>query len=128
MTANACAHSSFGKRWLILILFFCVSAEAQIANSMRGILGEGVLGESGNNVVLVNSTGLKVVRVKINDRTYEDIENKADKILVNVSPKKHHMELFFKGGAHIDWPGFNFYGIHEIIFTLAGNRVVANPK
>jgi hypothetical protein len=92
---------------------------------------EGIVGESGNNVILVNGTGLKITRVVIGERTYEDvqIQSKADKILINVSPRHHHMEIFFRGGAHFDWPDFDFRNVREIVFDLAaGNRVVANPK
>jgi hypothetical protein len=105
-------------QWLLILI---------IATS---IFGEGFIGESGNNVVLVNATGLKITRIIIGERTYEDVEiqNKADKILVNVTPKKHHLELYFRGGAHIDWPRFDFANVHEIVFDLAGNRVVAHPK
>lgn len=93
-----------------------------------GIFGEGFIGASGNNVVLVNSTGLKIVRVIIGEKTYEDIATKADKLLVSVSPHRHHLELIFRGGTRIDWQHFDFAGVHEIVFDLVGNRVSAHPK
>lgn len=92
------------------------------------IFGEGLVGSSGNNVVLVNATGLKIVRVIIGDRTYEDIENKQDKLLVSVTPRKHHLELIFRGGTHIDWAHFDFAHVHQITFEIIGNRVSAYPK
>lgn len=95
---------------------------------MPGIFGEGILGSSANSVILVNATGLKIVRIIISERTYEDVETKADKILVSVSPKKHHMELIFKGGTRIDWRNFDFAGVHKITFDLEGNRVSAHPQ
>lgn len=98
------------------------------ATSIEGIFGQGVIGESANNVLLINSTGLKIVRVIISDRTYEDIENRQDKLLVHVSPRKHHLEIVLRGGARIDWPSFDFRGVHEIIFDLVGNRIAAHPK
>lgn len=99
-----------------------------MAATLPGIFGEGILGSSANNVILVNATGLKIVRVIVGDRTYEDIANKADKILIQVTPRKHHMELFFRGGAHIDWLHFDFAHVHQVTFELIGNRVSAFPK
>lgn len=99
-----------------------------IAATLPGILGEGILGTSTNNVILVNNTGLKVVRVIIGDKTYEDIATKADKVLVSVTPKKHHLELIFRGGTHIDWFNFDFRDVHQITFDLVGNRVSAHIK
>jgi hypothetical protein len=130
MTANGSGHSSFGNLWLVLLLLLTLpAANAQVTQSVsKGIFGEGVLGESGNNVVLVNSTGLKITRVVIGERTYEDIANKQDRVFINVSPKRHNMEVYFRGGAHIDWPHFSFYNVREIVFTLSGNHVVANPR
>lgn len=93
-----------------------------------GIFGEGFIGSSGNTVVLVNATGLKVIRVVIADRTYEDLATKADKVMVTVTPKRHNMELVFRGGTHIDWPRFDFADIHQITFELIGNRVSAQVK
>lgn len=98
------------------------------AAGIAGIFGEGILGTSANSVILVNGTGLKIIRVVISGRTYEDVTYKGDKILVTVTPKKHHMELFFRGGAHIDWFNFDFRDIHQITFELVGNRISAFPK
>ena len=101
-----------------------------IATTLPGIFGEGILGTSSNNVILINGTGLKVVRIIVGDRTYEDVASthKGDKILISVTPTKHHLELFFRGGAHIDWFNFDFRDIHQITFDLVGNRVSAHPK
>jgi hypothetical protein len=99
-----------------------------IAAGIPGIFGEGILGTSINNVILINATGLKIIRVIIADRTYEDIATKADKILISVTPKKHHLELVFRGGSRIDWYNFDFHDIHQITFDLVGNKVSAHPK
>lgn len=98
------------------------------AAAIPGIFGEGILGTSTNSVILINNTGLKIVRVIIGDRTYEDIATKAGKVLVSVTPKKHHLELVFRGGTHIDWFNFDFHDVHQITFDLVGNRVSAHPK
>lgn len=99
-----------------------------IAATLPGIFGEGFVGSSGNTVVLVNATGLKVIRVVIADKTYEDLATKNDKVLISVTPKKHNMELVFRGGTHIDWPHFDFRDIHQITFELIGNRISAYTK
>lgn len=105
-----------------------ITAKWILILASTGIFGEGILGTSSNNVILINATGLKIVRVMVGDRTYEDIATKADKILISVTPRKHHLELFFRGGAHIDWFNFDFHNVHQITFDLVGNRVSANPK
>lgn len=100
-----------------------------VATTLPGIFGEGIIGTQSNNVILINSTGLKVVRVMVGDRTYEDATfSKTDKIFISVTPKKHHLELFFRGGVHIDWFNFDFKDVHQITFDLIGNRVSAHPK
>lgn len=99
-----------------------------IATGLPVIFGEGIIGTQANSVVLVNATGLKIIRVIISDRTYEDLATKADKVLVSVTPRKHNMELIFRGGTHIDWRNFDFSGVHEITFELSGSRVSAHPK
>ena len=98
------------------------------ATGLSGIFGEGILGDSSNSVILVNATGLKIVRVIVGDRTYEDVESNKGKVLITVSPKKHHLELVFRGGTHIDWQNFDFKDVHQITFDLVGNRVSAHPK
>lgn len=76
----------------------------------------GILGLSTNNVLMVNETGIKMVRIVIDKRTFEEVSGKVDEILVNVTPQKHDMVIYFKGGGHVDWPQFDFEGIHEVIF------------
>lgn len=93
-----------------------------------GIFGEGIVGESSNNVILLNHTGLKIARVTIGERRYEDPADRQDKIFVSVTPRKHRMELLFRGGVLIDWPSFDFHNVHEIVFDLEGNHVSAHPR
>jgi hypothetical protein len=117
-------HSGLAKRALSML----VAGALPIIPGGTGIFGEGIIGQSSNSVILVNATGLKVVKVMIGDKAYEDIANKADKIFISVTPKRHHMELFFRGGVHIDWQNFDFRDVHQIVFDLVGNRVSAHPK
>lgn len=77
---------------------------------------------------MINQTGLKIVRIEIDDRRFEEVSGKADEILVSVTPKKHNMILVFKGGAHIDWPAFDFRGVHEIIFYRVHYEIRARSE
>lgn len=76
----------------------------------------GILGLSTNNVLMVNETGLKIVRIQIDKRTFEEVSGKVDEILVSVTPQKHDMVIFFKGGGSVKWPAFDFEDVHEVIF------------
>lgn len=107
-------------QWLLILT---------VATTLPGIFGEGILGTSSNSIILINATGLKIIRITVGDKTYEDVATQGkDKILISVTPRKHHMELFFRGGVHIDWFNFDFRDIHQITFDLVGNRVSAHPK
>lgn len=92
------------------------------------LLSYGIEGTDGNTVVLVNETGLKIVRIVIGQKVLEDVDNKTDKILVEVTPGLHNMELVFRGGSHIDWADFDFRGVHKVIFQLVGHKVLAKPQ
>lgn len=90
------------------------------------ILIAAVIGLSTDNVILINHTGLKIVRIQIGDRKLEEVNTKVEQFLVVVTPEKHDMRLTFKGGAHIDWPDFDFKGIHQIIFERVKNKINAH--
>lgn len=75
-----------------------------------------MLGLSSNNVLMVNQTGLKIVRIEIDGRRFEEVNDKLDQILIRVTPEKHDMIVVFKGGADIRWPAFDFKNVHEVIF------------
>lgn len=75
-----------------------------------------MLGLSTNNVLMLNETGLKIVRIEISGRRFEEVTGKVDEILVHVSPEKHDMKIVFKGGGTVSWPEFDFKGVHEVIF------------
>lgn len=76
----------------------------------------GILGLSTNNVLLINKTGLKIVRIEIAGRRFEEVTSKVDEILIRVTPEKHDMLIVFKGGADVRWPAFDFKNVHEVIF------------
>lgn len=84
------------------------------------------LGVSLNNVILINHTGLKIVRIEIGDLKLEDVNNKSDQILVSVTPEKHDMHLVFKGGSKIDWADFDFKGVHRIVFERVKDKINAH--
>lgn len=76
----------------------------------------GILGLSTNNVLMVNQTGVKIVRIEIDGRKFEEVNSKVDQILINVTPTKHDMVIYFKGGGDVRWPAFDFKGVHEVVF------------
>lgn len=84
-----------------------------------------LFGISTNNVILINHTGLKVVRIEIGDKKIEEINDKLEQIVVNVTPEKHNLIVVFKGGGRMNWPNFDFHGIHQITFERIGNRIRA---
>ena len=87
-----------------------------------------ILGIGEHSVILVNHTGLKIVRIEIGDRKFEDVNNKYDEILIDVIPEKHNMRIVFRGGGHIDWTNFDFRGIHEIIFERVDHSIRAHRE
>lgn len=89
-----------------------------------------VAGISGNDVIFTNRTGLPIARILIGDRTLQgDVGgNVHDKILVAVTPHKHHLLIIFRGGAGVDFPHFQFKGVHEIIFVRHENKIEAHVQ
>jgi hypothetical protein len=83
--------------------------------SFAGLIG----GLADTDVILVNETGLDIARLEIDARNLHEMKN-HDKILVSVTPKRHHLHLVFRGGGDIDWPRFDFIGVHEIFFERDG--------
>ena len=79
------------------------------------------------DVIMVNDTGVPIVRIQINHRTFEDGKgvSRHNKILVSISPDKHQLKLIFRGGAEVNWPRFNFEGVHEIFFERTRNKIQA---
>lgn len=97
-------------------------------NSIIAALGFGavVAGQSENDIVLENHTGLPIVRILIGERRLEDGGGiGSGKILVSVSPHRHHLEVVFRGGADVQWPHFDFKGVHAIIFERHNNKIDA---
>jgi hypothetical protein len=90
--------------------------------------GRIIRGHSQEDVILANDTGLPIARIEINSMHYEGSggANVSDKILISVTPVKHNLRLIFRGGANVDWPKFDFRGVHEIIFERSGNQINAH--
>lgn len=82
---------------------------------LAGLVG----GLADTDVILVNDTGLDIASVKIDDRNLHEMKV-HDKILISETPRAHHIHLLFRGGGDIDWPHFNFAGVHEIFFERDG--------
>lgn len=81
-------------------------------------------GFSEADVILVNDTGLQVARVEIDERKIEAIDH-YNKLLIAVTPVKHHLRVVFRGGADVDWKHLDFQGVHEIIFERVKNKIQA---
>lgn len=85
-----------------------------------------------HNVLIANETGLLIARIEIDDKRLEKGSGAGgggtDKILIKVSPEKHHLRVVFVGGADVDWHDFDFKGVHEIAFTRAGNKIEARVE
>lgn len=82
-------------------------------------------GLSDSDIILVNHTGLYIARIEIGKLRIDEV--KADeKILVSVTPTRHHVRLVFRGGADVDWPRFDFRGVHEIFFERIQNHIDAH--
>lgn len=84
-------------------------------------------GLSKNDVIIANETGLEVARLEIDGRRLEAgvTGNVAQKILVEVSPARHHFKVVFRGGSDVDWPHLDFGGIHEIFLERRANHIDA---
>lgn len=84
-------------------------------------------GTSENDVIFTNKTGLPIARIVIGDRTLQGDSGTTvnGRILVAVSPHKHHLLVVFRGGADVSWSHLNFRGIHEIIFERHGAKIDA---
>ena len=76
-------------------------------------------GLTDQDIILANETGLDIASVYIDARNLHEMKPN-DKILVTVTPTHHNLKLVFRGGADIDWPRFNFQGVHEIWFERDG--------
>lgn len=88
-----------------------------------------VHGESQNDVILENKTGLPIVRIEIGERRLEDGSGiSTGKILVSISPHKHHLRVVFRGGADVSFPHFEFKGVHEITFLREQNKIEAKVQ
>lgn len=87
-------------------------------------------GLSEDDVIIANHTGLPIARIEIGKRKYEGSGggNVSDKILITVTPEKHHLKVVFRGGADVDWPHFDFRGVHEIIFEREANKINARVQ
>lgn len=92
------------------------------------ILAIVVGGLAEDNVLMVNETGLAVARIEIDTRRFETIHSNEEQILVSVTPAKHHLRIVFRGGAHVDWPAFDFRGVKEIIFERNKNKIEARAE
>lgn len=73
-------------------------------------------GLSDEDVILSNDTGLDIANVMIDSRSLHEM-HPWEKILISVTPEKHHLRLIFRGGGDIDWKHFDFRGVHEIWFV-----------
>ena len=96
---------------------------AALANLFASTIG----GVSENAVIFLNQTGLPIARIEIGERKLEGSAgtNVSDKILINVTPGKHHLKVVFRGGADVDWAAFDFKGVREIIFERLQNKIQA---
>jgi hypothetical protein len=86
-------------------------------------------GLSEDNVMIANHTGLAIARIEIGKRKYEGPTaggNVSEKILITVTPEKHHLKVIFRGGADVEWSNFDFRGVHEIIFEREHNKINAH--
>lgn len=83
---------------------------------------------SEQNVLLVNDTDLQIARIEIDERKFEGDLRNVGKILINVTPAKHHLKIVFLGGADVDWPEFNFKGVREIVFERSGSKIEARVE
>lgn len=85
-------------------------------------------GLSENDVILVNNTGLTIARMEIDGRKYENWgtgQNAGNKVLMSITPGIHNLKLVFRGGSDVDWPRFDFKGVHEVFFERNQNHIVA---
>lgn len=87
-----------------------------------------ILGLSSNNVLMVNETGVKIVRIEIDGRKFEEVNSKVDQILIHVTPAKHDLVIFFKGGGDVRWPKFDFAGVHKVVFYRHDYEIRAHPE
>lgn len=87
---------------------------------------------SDSDVILVNDTGLVIARLEIDGKKYEAFDDGGNtqpgKILMTITPTKHHLKLVFRGGADAEWPHFDFKGVHEIFFERVHNKIQARVQ
>lgn len=85
-----------------------------------------------HNVLIVNETDLLIARIEIDEHRLErgtgGVGKGVDRILIKVTPEKHHLRVVFVGGADVDWHDFDFKGVHEIAFTRSGNKIEARVE
>ena len=88
-----------------------------------------IAGLSENDVIFTNRTGLPIARIEIGSRVLQgDTGTVNAKILVAVTPTRHHLRVVFRGGADVNWPHFNFKDVHEITFQREQNRIEARVQ
>lgn len=94
------------------------------------IIAAVVSGLSNHDVIITNETGLTIARIEIGKTWLEGTAgaNINDKILVRISPIIQHLRVVFRGGASVDWPRFNFSGVHEIILERTKNKFDARVE
>lgn len=86
-------------------------------------------GLSESDVILVNNTGLYIARLEIDGKAYEAWDGgSTGKILMSITPQKHHLRLVFRGGGKVDWPHFDFKNVHEIVFERVQNKIQARVE
>lgn len=87
-------------------------------------------GISDADVTLVNNTGLYIARIEIDGKRYEAFDDgtHSGKILMAITPTKHHLKLVFRGGADVEWPSIDFKHVHEITFERVHNKIQARVE
>lgn len=98
--------------------------------SWLAILAIVITGLSESGVIMANDTGIPIARIAIDGKWIEGSGGApvSDHIFLPVTAQKHHLRVVFRGGADVDWPDFNFKGIHEIIFERKQNHIQARVE
>ena len=91
------------------------------------IIAASIWGLPDHNVILVNNTGLFIARLEIDGKKFEGWGEGSNhgKILMEITPKEHDLRVVFRGGASVDWPHFDFKGVHEVFFERKQNKIEA---